>query len=234
MRRRPPSTRLRRLPLLRFTGEDMSAADLHPPLRSGGGGPPEGWWRGRQRLARTLAATLFAVLSIAATAPNDPADRLADPAQESRARALFKEVRCLVCQNESIDDSEAELAGDLRKAVRTQVAAGRSDGEVKRYLVYRYGEFVLLKPTLSLGNAVLWLTPFLLVIGGGAVLFLRRRRTLEPTPPLSEDEAAALAALDIASASASGPGSAAEAPHEKQSAMAEAGVAPIGAPRVGT
>jgi cytochrome c-type biogenesis protein CcmH len=135
------------------------------------------------------------VLSIAAAA-NDPADQLKDPGQEGRARALFKEVRCLVCQNESIDDSEADLAGDLRKVVRTQVAAGRSDAEIKRYLVDRYGEFVLLKPSFSLGNAVLWLTPFVLVLGGGAVLVLRGRKP-EPEPPLTTQEEEALKSLDV-------------------------------------
>ena len=91
---------------------------------------------------RTLAAMFAGVLCIAAAA--DPADRLADPAQEARARAIFADVRCLVCQNESIDDSEAELAGDLRKVVREQVKAGRGDAEIKRFLTDRYGEFVLM------------------------------------------------------------------------------------------
>ncbi len=145
------------------------------------------------RLARLILAGAFAALSLCA-ASNDPAERLPDPAKEARARALFKEVRCLVCQNESIDDSEADLAEDLRKVVRQQVAEGRSDVEVKRYLTDRYGEFVLLKPSFSLGNAVLWLTPFVLVLGGGAILVVRARRP-EPTAPLSPDEEKRLAAL---------------------------------------
>ncbi len=166
-------------------------------------------------------AALFAVCSIAA-ASNDPAERLPNPVQEARARALFKEVRCLVCQNESIDDSEADLAEDLRKAVRAEVAAGHSDAEVKHYLVDRYGEFVLLKPSFSLGNAILWLTPFVLVLGGGAILLLRSRRNLVPVAPLSADEETALAALDVAAIDRAGPGSAAEAPHEKRSRMNKA------------
>ena len=93
---------------------------------------------------RALAAMLAGVLCLAAAA--DPADRLADPAKEARARAIFADVRCLVCQNESIDDSEAELAGDLRKLVREQVQAGRSDAEIKHFLTDRYGEFVLMTP----------------------------------------------------------------------------------------
>ncbi len=146
---------------------------------------------------RTMLAMAFGALSIAGAA-NDPADRLADPAQEARARALFREVRCVVCQNESIDDSEADLADDLRKVVRQQVAAGRTDAEIERYLTDRYGEFVLLRPSFSPGNAVLWLTPFVLVLGGGAVLALRARRRPAPVPPLSAEEAAGLRALDVA------------------------------------
>jgi cytochrome c-type biogenesis protein CcmH len=88
-------------------------------------------WRG-------LLAALAGVLCIAAA--SDPAERLPDPAQEARARAIFEDVRCLVCQNESIDDSEAELAGDLRRVVREQVRQGRSDAEIKRFLTDRYGE----------------------------------------------------------------------------------------------
>ncbi len=150
------------------------------------------------KLAKLAALGAMAVLLMGAAA-NDPSARLPDPAKEARARVLFREVRCLVCQNESIDDSEADLADDLRKVVRQQVAEGRTDAEVKRYLVYRYGEFVLLRPSFSVGNAVLWLTPFLIVLGGGAVLYLRSRRRAVPpaVEPLSGDEEAALKALNI-------------------------------------
>lgn len=150
------------------------------------------------RLAKFAALGATALLLMGAAA-NDPAARLPDPAKEARARALFREVRCLVCQNESIDDSEADLADDLRKVVRQQVAAGRTDAEVKQYLVYRYGEFVLLRPSFSIGNAVLWLTPFVIVLGGGGLLLLRsRRRAASPAvEPLTGDEEAALKALDI-------------------------------------
>lgn len=144
---------------------------------------------------RTILAAALAALSIAA-ASNDPAEQLKDPAQEARARALFREVRCLVCQNESIDDSEAELAGDLRQVVRQQVAAGKSDAEIKRYLVDRYGEFALLKPSFSPGNAILWLTPFVLVLGGGAVLILRVHKAQPPDAGLSPEEEARLKALE--------------------------------------
>ena len=134
----------------------------------------------------SILAALAGVLCIAAAA--DPADRLADPLQEARARAIFADVRCLVCQNESIDDSEAELAGDLRRAVREQVGAGRSDAQIKHFLTDRYGEFVLLTPAFSWVNLALWAGPFVVVLAGGALLLSRlRNRTAEPE--LSQDEA---------------------------------------------
>ena len=99
---------------------------------------------------RRLLVVVTAILCMAAAA--DPAERLANPDQEARARHIFSQVRCLVCQNESIDDSQADLAGDLRKLVRDQIVSGRSDDQVRDYLISRYGEFVLLKPAFSLGN----------------------------------------------------------------------------------
>lgn len=141
---------------------------------------------------RALLAALAGVLCIAAA--SDPAERLPDPAQEARARQIFKDVRCLVCQNESIDDSEAELAQDLRKIVREQVSAGRSEAEIKRFLTDRYGEFVLLTPSLSIGNLLLWCGPFLVVIAGGALL-LARLRNRTPEVELSPEEAERLRSL---------------------------------------
>jgi len=135
-------------------------------------------WRG-------ALAALAGVLCIAGSA-SDPAERLPDPAQEARARAIFEDVRCLVCQNESIDDSEAELAGDLRRVVREQVRQGRSDAEIKRFLTDRYGEFVLLTPAFNVGNLALWGGPFL-VVGLGAVLLLRRLRNRSDADDLSGD-----------------------------------------------
>ncbi|HXA39810.1 MAG TPA: cytochrome c-type biogenesis protein [Phenylobacterium sp.] len=125
------------------------------------------------RRLQALAAVFAGVLCLAAAA--DPADRLPDPAQEARARAIFQDVRCLVCQNESIDDSEAELAADLRKVVREQVRAGRSDAEVKRFLTDRYGEFVLLTPAFSWMNLALWGGPFAVVLLGAGLLLTRLR-----------------------------------------------------------
>ncbi|WP_276308957.1 cytochrome c-type biogenesis protein [Caulobacter zeae] len=145
---------------------------------------------------RTLAVVLAAMACMAAA--SDPSERLPDPAQEARARDLFKEVRCLVCQNESIDDSEAALARDLRLLVRDQVKQGRSDAEIRAFLTQRYGEFVLLKPPFSAGNAVLWLTPLAVLLAGGGLMvaLLRRRRSPEAAPEaLSAEEEARLKGL---------------------------------------
>jgi len=135
---------------------------------------------------RSLAAALAGVICIAAAA--DPAERLADPAQEARARAIFQDVRCLVCQNESIDDSEAELAHDLRQVVREQVRLGRSDEEIKRFLTDRYGEFVLMTPAFSWVNLALWGGPFLVVVLGAGLLVGRLRNRTADTE-LSPEEA---------------------------------------------
>jgi cytochrome c-type biogenesis protein CcmH len=142
--------------------------------------------------ARILVASLAAVLCMAAA--SDPAERLSDPAQEGRARHLFAQVRCLVCQNETIDDSEADLARDLRRVVREQVRQGRSDGEIKRFLVDRYGEFVLMRPTFSAGNAALWIGPFLVVALGAGLLVVRLRKR-EAEPELDADAAERLRRL---------------------------------------
>jgi cytochrome c-type biogenesis protein CcmH len=141
---------------------------------------------------RALVAMFAGLMCMAAAA--DPADRLADPAQEARARAIFADVRCLVCQNESIDDSEADLASDLRHVVRDQVKAGRSDKEIKRFLTDRYGEFVLMTPAFSWLNLALWAGPFLVVVLGAGLLLTRlRNRTGEPE--LSPEEAERVRAL---------------------------------------
>ncbi|MBE7218132.1 MAG: cytochrome c-type biogenesis protein CcmH [Caulobacteraceae bacterium] len=147
------------------------------------------------RLAAAFAA--LALAPVARAQPQAPplgVERLADPAQEARAHAVFRQIRCVVCQNESIDDSEAPLAGDLRHIVRAQVAAGRSDAEIRRFLVDRYGQFVLLKPRFDAGNALLWLGPFALVAAGlgGALL---ARRGVRSAPGLTPGEAARLEAL---------------------------------------
>ena len=120
----------------------------------------------------------------------EPAERLADPALEARARALSQELRCLVCQNQSIDESNADLAHDLRVLLRQRLAAGDTDRQVLDYVVARYGVFVLLDPPFAPTTYLLWLTPPALVLGAGIFLLLRsRRRRPDPDlPALSEEE----------------------------------------------
>jgi cytochrome c-type biogenesis protein CcmH len=105
-----------------------------------------------------------------------PDEIMADPAKEARARDLSRELRCMVCQNQSIDDSDAPLARDLRLLVRERIATGDSDSQVIDFLVARYGEFVLLKPRFTLHTLLLWLLPPLALIGGGLALWFYSRR----------------------------------------------------------
>jgi len=122
----------------------------------------------------------------------EPGERLADPALEARARALGSELRCLVCQNQSIDDSNADLAHDLRVLIRERLSAGDSDSQVLQFMVRRYGDFILLNPPVRADTYLLWFGPFaVLALGAfGAALYLRRNRGApEQAPtPLSADE----------------------------------------------
>jgi cytochrome c-type biogenesis protein CcmH len=149
-----------------------------------------------RRLAETLV--VLALLCSPALAVQ-PDEILKDPALEARARTLSQELRCMVCQNQSIDDSDAPLAKDLRILVRERLSAGDSDSQVIDFLVARYGEFVLLKPRLSLHTLLLWLAPFaVLIIAGAAFLGAWRRTRTAPEaaePKLTTDEEARLAAL---------------------------------------
>lgn len=128
-----------------------------------------------------------------------PGEQLADPAQEARARRLSAELRCLVCQNQSIDDSDAELARDLRRLVRERISAGESDSAIRQFLVARYGEFVLLRPPVNAKTLLLWGLPALGLLAGAwiaASVFRKRTRVVEsPVAPLRADEQAALDAL---------------------------------------
>lgn len=127
----------------------------------------------------------------------EPSERLADPALEARARALSKELRCLVCQNQSIDESNADLAHDLRVLLRQRLVVGDSDQQVLDYIAARYGMFVLLDPPLEPATYLLWLTPPLLVLGAGAflVIRLRRHRPEQRLAGLTPDERASAALL---------------------------------------
>src|SRR3981189_3138251 len=120
---------------------------------------------------------LMAAFAASAACAVQPDEIMSDPAKETRARDLSRELRCMVCQNQSIDDSEAPLARDLRLLVRERIAAGDSDSQVIDFLVARYGEFVLLKPRFNPHTLLLWLLPPLALAGGGLALwsFARRR-----------------------------------------------------------
>ena len=133
----------------------------------------------------------------------NPDEILSDPVLESRARAISSELRCLVCQNQSIDDSDADLARDLRLLVRERLVAGDSDAEVVNFLVDRYGEFVLLKPTFSLHTFLLWAAaPLVLMLAVFGLLVYLRRLSPQKNParalPLSQEEQDALDSLKAA------------------------------------
>jgi cytochrome c-type biogenesis protein CcmH len=128
-----------------------------------------------RKLIAILFVLLMAAFYTAAAYAVQPDEILSDPAKESRARDLSQGLRCMVCQNQSIDDSEAPLARDLRLLVRERIAAGDSDAQVIDFLVARYGEFVLLKPRLEPRTLLLWLSPLVLA-GGGLALWIHSRR----------------------------------------------------------
>ena len=147
---------------------------------------------------RTVAAALaLLLLSLMPAFAVNPDEVLADPALEARARAISAELRCMVCQNQSIDDSNAELAKDLRVLVRERLKAGDTDDEVRAYLVSRYGEFVLLKPPLGWNTVLLWGMPVALLLIGGIVVFVQARGRKRPasSAPLTEEEQKVLDAL---------------------------------------
>lgn len=151
--------------------------------------------RNRLRLA-CLALLLLAAPVAHAVQPDEV---MADTDKEQRARALSRDLRCMVCQNQSIDDSDAPLARDLRLLVRERLAAGDSDNQVLDFLVARYGQFVLLKPRFERQTLLLWLLPPLLLLGGGLALWLqvrrRSQRGVETAPKLTAEEETRLAAL---------------------------------------
>ncbi|HTZ36148.1 MAG TPA: cytochrome c-type biogenesis protein [Stellaceae bacterium] len=185
----------------------LSVPALSRPLR----GPPSGVETaegrsggGRQlrcglvdigfRLLLALVVVFYTVVPAQAVRPDE---MLADPALEARARAIGQELRCLVCRNQSIDDSEADLAHDLRVLVRERLKAGDSDRQVVDYIRARYGDFVLLKPPFEAATWLLWGGPALLLALGlaGLARYLRRQKRVAEPPPLSVDEERRLARL---------------------------------------
>jgi cytochrome c-type biogenesis protein CcmH len=140
-----------------------------------------------------LAVALLLILRTAFAV--EPDEMMKDPALEARARALSQTLRCMVCQNESIDESNAPLARDLRLLIRERIRNGDSDAEVREFLVARYGEFILLAPRLTARTILLWAVPVLVLLAGGTgVLLTLRNRTPLPAP-LSDAEKRRLAAL---------------------------------------
>jgi len=148
-------------------------------------------------MIRRLVLALALILSSAPAFAVNPDEVLADPKLEARARAISAELRCMVCQNQSIDDSNAELAKDLRLLVRERLTDGDTDEQVLNYIVSRYGEFVLLKPRLEAKTILLWGAPLLLVLAGGlSLIVFARRRAGRPTgSKLTAEEQARLRKL---------------------------------------
>jgi len=146
-------------------------------------------------MRRFLLLAVALLLIVPAAFAVEPDEMMKDPALESRARALSQTLRCMVCQNESIDESNAPLARDLRLLVRERIRNGDSDAEVREFLVARYGEFILLTPRLTARTILLWSVPVLVLLAGGTgVLLTLRNRTPLPAP-LSDAEKRRLAAL---------------------------------------
>jgi cytochrome c-type biogenesis protein CcmH len=147
---------------------------------------------------RVLAATAFLLLGLAGTARAvEPDEMLHDPAQEARAESIGRQLRCPVCKTESIEESDADFTKDLRRVVREQVAAGKTDKEVLDFMHQRYGDFILLRPPFEPLTWALWLAPPALLVVGGALawMVMRRRPDVQEQAPLSPDEKATLEAL---------------------------------------
>ncbi len=149
-----------------------------------------------RRAVLALAASLMIAPAVAVT----PGEMLPDPAMEARARAITSELRCLVCQNQSVDDSDASLARDLRVLVRDKLKEGLSDAQVKDYVHARYGDFVLLRPPVKFDTLLLWTAPLLALLAGAAAVFVAARRRAAPVGPaaLTAEERARLTALGVA------------------------------------
>lgn len=146
-------------------------------------------------LRRLVLAVVFVLTTLPAAFAVQPDEILSDPELEARARVLSAQMRCLVCQNQSIDDSDAPLAKDLRVLIRERLVQGESNSQVVDYLVSRYGEFVLLKPRFNSRTLLLWGGPFAILLLGSLVIFLRRRKGSGlsiPEQALSADEQARL------------------------------------------
>ena len=148
-------------------------------------------------VTRAFALTCLLLLAPLAASAVQPDEIMTDPRLEARARALSAQLRCMVCQNESIDESHADLARDLRVLVRERLQAGDSDDQIRAFLVRRYGDFILLKPPFNPETWLLWGAPFLILLTGGCIILVARRRqnSLLSANNLSEAERAKLEAM---------------------------------------
>jgi cytochrome c-type biogenesis protein CcmH len=145
--------------------------------------------------AAAFAIAVFTIMGPAHAVRPD--EMLADPSLEARAREVGRDLRCLVCRNQSIDDSDADLAHDLRVLVRERIAAGDSNDQVVGFVRARYGDFVLLRPPFEIGTALLWGGPLLVLLLGGMAIrrFYRSQVGVQPPPPLNPEEQQRLAAM---------------------------------------
>jgi cytochrome c-type biogenesis protein CcmH len=187
-----------RMRALLGSAERASRANPHPYPSPVGEGDPTSTTQ--PHVAPVSRAKLLFLLALLASLAGpalavQPDEVMKDPALEMRARALSGELRCLVCQNESIDDSEAPLARDIRVLIRERIGKGESNDSVRAYLVSRYGDFILLKPPFKPETLLLWLSPVLTLGLGVTAALYARRRAPSATPRLSEEEEARLAAL---------------------------------------
>ena len=144
---------------------------------------------------RRLRLVLLALIVAAPAFAVQPNEMLKDPALEARARALSAQLRCLVCQNESIDESDADLARDIRLLIREKIVHGESNAQIRNFLVSRYGDFILLKPPFKLSTLLLWFSAPLAMLGGALAIWAAARRRPAPTPPLTAEEERRLAEM---------------------------------------
>ena len=145
---------------------------------------------------RTLRLTLFALILAVPALAVQPGEMLKDPAQEARARDLSGQLRCLVCQNESIDESDADLARDIRLLIRERITKGQSNAEIRDFLVSRYGDFILLKPPFRLSTALLWFSAPLAFLAGALAIWAAARRRPAPAAALTAEEERRLGELE--------------------------------------
>src|SRR6186713_2144982 len=162
----------------RDSGVSKDEAAMTPSFETHPSDAPQDEGRMMRKLIVILAMLLLAAFAAPAAYAVQPDEIMTDPAKEARARELSRELRCMVCQNQSIDDSDAPLARDLRLLVRERIASGESNSEVIEFLVARYGDFVLLRPRLIGVTLLLWFLPPLFLSGGGLALWLNTRRRI--------------------------------------------------------